>query len=314
MVTMLLPYYHIVSDEWVPHVSPLYRFRNVGAFRRDLDWLLRRRTPMSLTEFLASTTAGARPKPNGFFLTFDDGFREIYDVVRPILKEKGVPAVFFLTSGAIDNKILCVHQRIALILDSLSRQSVALSSKVSGILVSRGLRVTDVPDAIRSLTHSEDLLVNEIAGICGVDVAGYLRSAAPYLTTPQIAALLADGFGIGSHSINHPLYSRIPLDEQLRQTKESMRFLTEQFPLPYRLFAFPHSDASVSEEFFAGIRMNGAVQATFGTSAPHLDSVPNSFQRFSMEKTSLPAPAIVALQSLRRIKQNLTGRSLIKRH
>ena len=39
----LLPYYHLVSDEDVPHVRPLYRYRSIREFKADLDCFLRRR-------------------------------------------------------------------------------------------------------------------------------------------------------------------------------------------------------------------------------------------------------------------------------
>jgi peptidoglycan/xylan/chitin deacetylase (PgdA/CDA1 family) len=310
---MLLPYYHIVSDEWVPHVSPLYGFRNIREFGKNLDWLLSHADPLSLKDFLAVTASGLPAPRHSFFLTFDDGFREIFDVVRPILRAKGVPAVFFVTSGTVDNKFLCLHQKIALILDVLARKSVELARKVGDFLSSHGVRGMEALDAIRSLEYSQDNLVNDVAGICEIDLSDYLRSAKPYLTSDQISILLADGFGIGSHSIDHPRYSGISFDEQVRQTADSMNDLAGRFALPYRLFAFPHSDAGVSMRFFENIFSTQTVQATFGTSAPHVDCVPRSFQRFSMEKTRLSAASIVALQTARRFKQRLTGGTLIKR-
>jgi hypothetical protein len=46
-----------------------------------------------------------------------------------------------------------------------------------------------------------------------------------------------------SNSIPHPLYAKLPLEEQIRQTVESIRFFVEHFDLDYRAFAFPHLDA-----------------------------------------------------------------------
>ena len=44
-------------------------------------------------------------------LTFDDGFRELHDVVAPILLRKGIPATFFVNSAFIDNKIPLLPQQ-----------------------------------------------------------------------------------------------------------------------------------------------------------------------------------------------------------
>src|SRR4030095_5336605 len=37
---LVIPYYHMVSDEAVPHVKKLYRYRNIREFTRDLDFFL----------------------------------------------------------------------------------------------------------------------------------------------------------------------------------------------------------------------------------------------------------------------------------
>ena len=37
---LVIPYYHMVSDEQVPHVKHLYRYRNVRQFTKDLDFFL----------------------------------------------------------------------------------------------------------------------------------------------------------------------------------------------------------------------------------------------------------------------------------
>ena len=105
----LLPYYHMVTDEPAPHVRPLYRFRTRREFERDLEWLLRRYRPLSLDELLRAQAGEGTLPDKAFLLTFDDGFREMHDVVMPILLAKGAPAVFFVTSGCVDNIMLCHH-------------------------------------------------------------------------------------------------------------------------------------------------------------------------------------------------------------
>lgn len=107
---VICPYYHVVSDEILPHVRPLYPYRTVAQFRADLDWLLAHYTPIRWSEI---ETCRAAQKP-AFCLTFDDGLKEFYTVVAPILEEKGVPCVCFLNSAFIDNKDLMFRYKEAL--------------------------------------------------------------------------------------------------------------------------------------------------------------------------------------------------------
>lgn len=311
----LLPYYHLVSDAPVPHVSPLYRYRSVREFKADLDCLLRRRRALSLDDFLEAVRTDRQPPARSVLLTFDDGFREMHDVVWPILRAKGVPAVFFLTSATLDNAEMCHHQKIALL---LARRADAPhrfpEAEAFRLLARAGLAAgQDVEEALRSVPWSVRGVLEEIGALCDLDFRGYARREQPYLTTAQIRAMLAGGMDIGAHSIDHPRYRDIPLDEQLRQTRQSMEALSSRFTLKRRAFAFPHTDQGVSQRFFDAALGEGIIEVSFGTSGPAKDRVSWSFQRFTMEKTTLPARAIIARNRLRQMKLRVSGNPLLAR-
>jgi peptidoglycan/xylan/chitin deacetylase (PgdA/CDA1 family) len=48
-------------------------------------------------------------------ITFDDGLKEQYDLAWPILKEKGIPAIFFVNTRPIEEKIITTVHKIHLI-------------------------------------------------------------------------------------------------------------------------------------------------------------------------------------------------------
>ena len=107
---VICPYYHTVSDTPLPHVSPLYRHRTTTEFRADLDWLTARYKPIHWDEIDDFEKA----QEPAFCLTFDDGFKEFYTIVAPILEEKGIPCVCFVNSSFVDNKDLMFRNKQAL--------------------------------------------------------------------------------------------------------------------------------------------------------------------------------------------------------
>ena len=310
----LLPYYHMVSDEKVPHVHPLYRYRSVAGFTADLDCLLQRRRAVSLSEFLDSVRTDGAPPPRSVLLTFDDGFREMHDVVWPILRAKGAPAVFFLNSATLDNLEMCHHQKIALLLSRRAETPDHFpDAEVLRLIATNGISVpADVELALKSIPWSERRVLDELAPLCGLDFSDYARRTQLYLTSSQTRAMLQDGMEIGAHSIDHPRYADIPFDEQMRQTRESVTALVSRFHMKVHAFAFPHTDRGVTRRFFNAV-FNGVVDVTFGTSGPARDSVPLSFQRFTMEKTSLAAQTIVARHRLRSLRLRALGQSVLCR-
>jgi peptidoglycan/xylan/chitin deacetylase (PgdA/CDA1 family) len=109
----------------------------------------------------------------------------------------------------------------------------------------------------------------------------FLNQTQPYLTSEQIKNLNVQGFTIGAHSIDHPYYYKIPLAEQLRQTRESLNFVSSIINQKLRLFAFPFTDYHVYPDFFEQIKPD--VDLCFGTAGLKNDKIPFNLQRFGVE-------------------------------
>jgi peptidoglycan/xylan/chitin deacetylase (PgdA/CDA1 family) len=112
------------------------------------------------------------------------------------------------------------------------------------------------------------------------------------------------GFYIGAHSVDHAPFWDLPKEDQRSQTIDSLRFIKDSFGLTYSLFAFPHSDLLMSEEFFHSIE--DVVDLTFGTCGIKKDPIASNLQRINFERTLREASAIVARQLL---KKAVYGRS-----
>jgi len=309
---LLIPYYHMVTEGPAPHVQHLYRFRTTKQFEADLEFFVRYFEPIRLEDLLDKLDGRGRLPERAFLLTFDDGFREMHDVVMPILLAKGVPAVFFVVSGCVDNCTLCHHQKISVILDHWKKnQAVFPVGKVTRLLDQALIPAGELRQRLLGIRYADRKVLDDVAAFCGCDLKAFLADTQPYLTSDQIRALIKNGFSIGAHSLDHPLYREIPPAEQLRQTRESMQFLCERFGAKPRAFAFPHTDAGVTPAFFELVFKDGTLDVTFGTAGLLRDSRPRHFQRFSLEQTVLPARPIVSRQYARRLLRRAITREVV---
>jgi peptidoglycan/xylan/chitin deacetylase (PgdA/CDA1 family) len=309
---LILPYYHMVSDEALPHIKPLYQYRTVRQFTDDVDFFLQHFEPIGLGDLLEHITLGKKLPSRAFLLSFDDGFREMSEMVAPILKAKGVPAMFFVNSAFVDNRELCFHQKIALIIAHLkTKPSESLDGKIKNILQASEIYGEEIIPMLHSISYTKRLVLDELQSVCGLDFKMFLVKQKPYLTSEQIRGLLSDGFGVGGHSVDHPFYGDLPLDEQLRQTRQSIGFVEKEFAVTYRAFAFPHSDTGVSQEFFERSYSDGTLQISFGTGGLLRDPWPKHFQRFSMEKSNDSPRQILSWQLARRCYRGPIHRAAI---
>jgi len=290
----------MVTNEDVPHLSHLYRFKKINQFSDDLDFLLRNYSPTSLTDVIKCVRGGDVLPPGCILLTFDDGFREIYDIVAPILLTKGFPATFFLSSAFLDNRELCYLHKASLLVEKINHGiSRETESEIKVILRRTGLPSSQLCEGILQLDYRRREALEGIANILQVDFQGYLAVNQPYLTSSQIEVLIGRGFTVGAHSIDHPYYSSLSLSEQIEQTLVSITQIRQRFSLDYGAFAFPHNDSGTSRELFRRIQEDGLIDLTFGTGGMVDGGSLRHRQRISMEKPLLPAQQILAWQYLR---------------
>ena len=264
---IIVPFYHTVAEQPLPHIKHLYRMKTIEEFLKDLDFLLRYFEPIDVETLYHLHIHKTVPEKPVFHLTFDDGMKEIYEIVAPILIKKGIPATFFINSGFVDNKALFYRHRESLECDNRDSRDKrdALQS----------LQVTNEDDSLSRVTcnvsRENDRVIDE-----------FLEKDKPYLTTEQIIELSNHGFSIGAHSVDHPYYYTIPLGEQLRQTRESLDLVSSIINQKLRLFAFPFTDYNVSKQFFKEIEPD--VDLCFGTAGLKNDEIPFNIQRIAGEK------------------------------
>jgi peptidoglycan/xylan/chitin deacetylase (PgdA/CDA1 family) len=298
----IAPVYHLASNEPAPHVKHLYPVRSAKQFSYDLDFFLTHYSPIALSDLVLAVKKGKAITQNTFFLSFDDGLRECYEVVAPILKAKGVPATFFLNSAFIDNKGLFFKYKISLIIDKIlshvNKEKVL--KKVGAIFTHYPISSDNLLPILLACRYDQLLMIEAIAADLEIDFNTYLNEHQPYLTTQQIQALMNDGHTIGAHSIHHPHYADLSLEDQLHQTRESIGFITNQFNAACKAFAFPFTDFGVSKHFFQLLHHTNhpIADISFGSAGIKKDVSPYHIHRLPIEKTTATAKQVVNTELL----------------
>ena len=290
---VIIPYYHIVSDERVEHVIHLFSYRTTEQFKADLEFFLKNYQPVGLEDLLSAVATGRRLKERAFLLSVDDGFRETHDIMAPILKSKGVPAVFFITTAFLDNKTLGHRHKASILAEHFARlkNRPPIAEKLAEVLKCHDSSHPGIIKAIMSRDNMGRETLDNMASVLEVDFESYLSGVQPYLTTSQVRSLIQDGFHIGAHSVDHFHYGTLTPGEQLAQTSDSVTFIRQKFGLNYSLFAFPYSDSGVHASLFEAL--GGEIDVFFGTSAFRRDRIKKLVQRFWMEDTSDSAEKIL---------------------
>lgn len=266
---VILPFYHTVSDVPLTHIQHLYKVKNLDQFHRELDFFQKNYTAISLVDLIAINRGEKTIEQPSFHLTFDDGLKECSRIIAPILKERGLDATFFINPNFINNEHIFYRYKVSLIIEKIKRDQ--LKQKL--------LRF--------SINDSEEL--NKIAQENKIN----FEDLEIYMNHEEIQQLIDLGFTIGAHSMSHPYYKDISIEQQITETNNSIDFIQEKFNLPYRVFSFPFTDFGVATETFEAMNTN----ISFGTAGIKTDILPHHLQRLPMDNC-LGNPSIFVYKHL----------------
>jgi peptidoglycan/xylan/chitin deacetylase (PgdA/CDA1 family) len=83
-------------------------------FEAQMRFLSRRRRVISMSELVDSIAAGRRLEPGTVVITFDDGYRDNFEVAAPILERYRLPATLYLATRAMDEGRLWIDELYAM--------------------------------------------------------------------------------------------------------------------------------------------------------------------------------------------------------
>jgi peptidoglycan/xylan/chitin deacetylase (PgdA/CDA1 family) len=239
--SLRIGYYHMISSQ--PRECNFDRKKvSPQVFEKQLSYFSKHFDIISLSEALqiAERKGSFQRK---MVLTFDDGFAENYSVAAPILKAKKIPATFFLIGNCIDNKDLMWRNKLLVIRKRAGERLSKITAEATAIF---GLPPMLYYEDILSWSlrawpmHNKD----EIANYCWQaarigTVQEYLEQNQPYLSVQQIRSLLNDGFEIGSHSMSHPVFSRLSYEQIEHEIFASVQLLQTTFGKTITSFSYP---------------------------------------------------------------------------
>jgi hypothetical protein len=98
-------------------------------------------------------------------LTFDDGLVECHRFVAPLLKRKGIPAVFFLNNRFIDNLDLFYRYKVSLLIHRIREDKKALKGASEYLSIPQD----QVETSLKLLRYGQADLLDVVAKVVELD-------------------------------------------------------------------------------------------------------------------------------------------------
>ena len=253
--------YHRVVDDFEAHARGYMpsMLTSTATLEKQLDWI-GRRFEFADPDRMDSWLMGERPagKPVAV-ITFDDGYRDVYEHAFPLLQRKGIPAVVFVVTDLLGQVDLQIHDELFLLLahafidwptPKLQLQAVLRKAGVSSPAVDAADGGVDQALSFTRMLLG-DLHQAELQSVIGVlreqGALPEAGSAAFMAMDWEMLARMQDaGIRIGSHTRSHALLTNETTEKIAEELRASRHALQDHLGGETLHFAYPDGRFDVS--------------------------------------------------------------------
>jgi len=185
-------------------------------FERQIKFLSRHFNFCYPEEFFSKQVA---TKMN-ILITFDDGYRDNYQLAFPILKKYNAKAIFFLATNYIGTENWLWHDRVRYL---VTQHKIGLE-KAENILKKMN-RGHEIPKDFKELVKNLSIHIPPVRLM---------------MSWEEVSELAKEGFKIGGHTENHMILPILKVEEQESEIKNSLQTIKKKIGVNCESFACPN--------------------------------------------------------------------------
>lgn len=287
---LVLTYHGVLAD-----TNGSFLNRNcvsVEMFRRQIEFLRHNYRLLSLEQAIEGIERDALP-PYSALVTFDDGYRNNYELAYPVLKAADVPAAIFVTTGMLDRPgdvawvervsmmIMCGRGESLDVRTDKTRFRFALDSRQARLRACQAVR-----SYLKLADSAErEAMMRQLAEQVPVDGDAYGAERYAYMSWDEARELAHATVAIGSHTVEHLCLSSLSDDELREEIDVSRQRIEAETELPCIAVAYPDGTAQAFGErdkhYLREAGFRGAFSQIPGYNAADTD-------RFALRRFNVP--------------------------
>jgi peptidoglycan/xylan/chitin deacetylase (PgdA/CDA1 family) len=213
--------------------------QGAGELAAQLRYLARHFKVVSLETMLDRIMNGSYPLADEIVLTFDDGLRNNLTVVYPVLRELQLPATMFVCPALVESGEWLWNHEMRCRLQSLAAPDLA---ELRMKLLTPGTSVDAIIECMKTLPleqrrEGEETVRQATAGFLPTTAQ---REAFDIMDWNDLRSLDHDLITVGSHTLSHPILTKLSGQEIEAEIVESRRCLEQRLERKVEFFCYPN--------------------------------------------------------------------------
>jgi peptidoglycan/xylan/chitin deacetylase (PgdA/CDA1 family) len=247
-----------------------------------LRYLARHFKVVSLGTMLDRIMNGSYPLADEIVLTFDDGLRNNLTVVYPILRELQLPATMFVCPALVESGEWLWNHEMRCRLQMLAIPDLA---ELRMKLLTPGTTVDVIIEWMKTLPLQQRRMAEAIIrqATAGFQPTAAQKEAFDVMNWNDLGSLDCNLITVGSHTLSHPILTKLSSQEIEAEILESRRCLEQRLERKVDLFCYPNGAYDrrayqlVQKTYRAAVTTEtGLIDGTDGLDVHRLPRIPSA--------------------------------------
>lgn len=253
----------------------------IGTFRKICGFLAKKYQVMPLSEMVRIIKQGEKLPARAVAITFDDGYASNYELGYPVLRELGLPATIFVSTGFLDGTHALWFQEVDLAYQAMGRSEAELARALAELKKLPNIEMRKEVNRIVSSSQTSRKL------------PAVMRP----MSWDNARALQQSGLiELGGHTHTHPILARCTLEEQHAEIKTCHHRMTTELGRAPKLFAYtnggPIDFTADTQSIVAEYKFAASFTMVSGRYSPA--SASHALPRYGSPETVLEANAMAS--------------------
>lgn len=222
---------------------------SVDEFEKQVAYVKKYYNPVSMEQFIDYIEKGIPLPKRALLITFDDGFDDNYYNAFPVLKKYNVPATIFVSTGYVSTDKTIWFDYLAALIYSIDDTELAIpeTGKNYSLNINKKSRtrvMEEICEDLKLLPNNTRESVLKRLNSKYADVVNAIDTRpSRMLSWQQIKEMSNSIISIGSHTVSHPVLTKLNSKELEYELSESKRILEEKLGCPVNSISYPNGNS-----------------------------------------------------------------------
>jgi peptidoglycan/xylan/chitin deacetylase (PgdA/CDA1 family) len=223
-------------------------------FEKQLLYLKKHYTIIPLDDVILWKQQKKELPTNAVVLTFDDGYRNCYTTLYPILKEHNVPATIFLPTSSIrdeeekeeekkekNRSKIAWYDIVPFCIDATKKQKIDIDGKEYSLKNEKEkiVAILEIKVRIRDNAHIRKRIIEEVEEQTEIKASECTNEDFLFISWKECKEMQNNGISFGSHTITHQVLTHQKKEEVHKELKDSKATIEKHIQKECTTVAYP---------------------------------------------------------------------------